>query len=218
MEKRPKNYPVFIGLVGYAKSGKDTAALGIKNCVEQLFHIPVSQTAFADTIRQIGLLFGYTKEQMTDQSLKETFCNPMFPMVTPRKFMQLVGSEMFRNHLDKDCWVKIVEHAILRDIKLSEDSDEKENSNPVWFRVITDVRFPNEAEMIKKHGGFLVRVKREGLESADWQKHESEAYIDKIEVDYTLVNDAPTAEAFRSRAGLAITGEFLQSKGIFLHA
>jgi len=217
MENRPKNYPVFIGLVGYAKSGKDTAARGIQTCVWDLFKIPVSNLAFADTIRKIGLLFGYTKEQMSDQSLKETFCNPMFPMVTPRKFMQLVGSEMFRNHLDKDCWVKIVEKVLLDDIEEAKNEIEP-NGNPTHVRIITDVRFPNEAEMIKKHGGFLVRVKREGLETADWQKHESEAYIDKIEVDYTLVNDSPTAKEFGSRVGLAITGEFLQSKGIFLHA
>ena len=53
--------------------------------------------------------------------------------------------------------------------------------------VITDVRYPNEAELVKKAGGIMIRVEREtGLEDA----HSSENLLDNFEgFDYRLNNN-----------------------------
>lgn len=50
--------------------------------------------------------------------------------------------------------------------------------------VCDDVRFLNEAEAVKKKGGIIIRIKRNGLESTD--THLSETQMDLIEPDFTL--------------------------------
>ena len=61
--------PRVIGFTGKAKSGKDTAAsvlvheIGSGNCTTM---------AFADPLKQIAMIFGFTKEQCYDQSKKKS--------------------------------------------------------------------------------------------------------------------------------------------------
>lgn len=52
--------------------------------------------------------------------------------------------------------------------------------------VITDVRFPNEADAIRENGGTLVRIFRPGLDSSD--SHASETALDDYEPDVTVMN------------------------------
>ena len=61
---------------------------------------------------------------------------------------------------------------------------------------IPDVRFPNEAEMIKEEGGIVVRVSRPGTIEMN---HDSENQIKTLEVDLDLVNDCKTPEAWTVR-------------------
>lgn len=59
------------------------------------------------------------------------------------------------------------------------------NGSPV---IITDVRFPNEADAIREAGGILVRVLRPGLASDD--THESETALDDYSgVTHQVRND-----------------------------
>lgn len=70
------------------------------------------------------------------------------PNVTPRLILQLVGTEVFRNNFNENMWILSLENRLLDN-----------NSNVV----ITDCRFPNEIEMIRRLGGKLVWVKRHPL-------------------------------------------------------
>ena len=196
MNINEKYRPLVLGFIGKAKSGKDTAANDFQEFMDGI--VPIYRKPFAGPIREIGKLFGYTMEQMTDQSIKETYCNPIFPLVTPRKFMQLVGSEMFRNNLDKDCWVKLVKNFIEGEYEKASHlvtKFEDDKFHPSSIIMVTDVRFPNEAEMIKEVGGYLIKIHRPSLgqDAAEWHKHESEAYIDAIESDFDAINDMDTA-------------------------
>ena len=58
--------------------------------------------------------------------------------------------------------------------------------------VLTDVRYPNEAELVKRAGGIMLRVEREtGLKDA----HSSENLLDDFEgFDYRLTNDGTIRE------------------------
>lgn len=58
--------------------------------------------------------------------------------------LQRVGVE--RREIDEDIWIKTLYYDLL-------------DKQPE-IAIITDVRFPNEAEFIKSLGGFLVRVER----------------------------------------------------------
>jgi len=52
----------------------------------------------------------------------------------------------------------------------------------VW----SDVRFENEAEFIRNRGGVIIRIVRPNLQA---DEHESESGQNKIDADYTIVND-----------------------------
>jgi hypothetical protein len=68
--------------------------------------------------------------------------------VTPRLIMQLMGTEAGREVFGNDIWVT----STIRELK---------NSNhDKW--IVSDVRFPNEADMILKSGGRVYRVDRPG--------------------------------------------------------
>ena len=69
------------------------------------------------------------------------------PDFTPVKALQLIGTELFRNNLHPDFWVLCLEHQLVNGI-LGEKV------------AITDIRFPNEAEMVRRHGGIIIRLER----------------------------------------------------------
>lgn len=52
--------------------------------------------------------------------------------------------------------------------------------------VITDMRFPNEEDMIKSYGGHIIRISRPGFDS---DGHRSESSIDLIDYDYLIENN-----------------------------
>ena len=63
--------------------------------------------------------------------------------MTPRKMLQQVGTDLFRNQLHPNTWVNAT------------FANYHDNN---W--IITDVRFPNELEAIKKHNGITIRINR----------------------------------------------------------
>ena len=63
--------------------------------------------------------------------------------------------------------------------------------------VLTDVRFPNEAEAIQAAGGRLVRVVRPGQDTSD--QHISETALDDLVADVEIQNDG-TLDELRAAA------------------
>jgi hypothetical protein len=104
--------------------------------------------------------FGFTKEQMYNQELKEQIDS--FWEITPRKLMQLVGTEMFRKNFRYDVWVKVLEKKFVND------------NNSVF--IVPDIRFDNEAELILKYNGIIIKVNRE-QERISTSSHDSEKGI-----------------------------------------
>lgn len=66
--------------------------------------------------------------------------------ISPRSALQNVGTELFREQFDQNIWVLSLENRIIC----------SENDSIV----ITDCRFPNEIEMIRRLGGRTVWVQR----------------------------------------------------------
>lgn len=212
--------PLIVGFTGPAKSGKDTSAKAISSIIKSLCNVNITMLSFASPIREIGKLFGYTEEQMSNQELKETYLDNYITNVTPRKFMQLVGTDMFRNCLDKNIWVRLLESKIVEKIYPGQveylNNGSRWKPNKIYF--ITDVRFPNEAEAIKKHNGIVIRVNREqGISSAKdaWRKHESEIVMDEITPDYVWNNDSKSALGWCSKS-LELFDGIMMEKNITL--
>ena len=177
--------PFIFGLCGNAGTGKDSATQYLRYC--PYLNGGVRSIALADPIRDIGKIFGFTKEQMSDRKLKETVDG--FWGFSPRTFMQKVGTEMFRNCLREDIWIKLLEKRI-NNIRDGIDCGEGERTLVPDMIFVTDVRFPNEAEAIKKMGGYIIKIRREGFSKSGENLHPSERFIDQIDADLTLDNKA----------------------------
>ena len=106
--------------------------------------------------------------------------------MTAREVMQFVGTDFFRG-LYPNVWADSTIRRVL-----SEGSA---------FAIVTDCRFPNEVEAIKKAGGKVVRLTRNGddkdahasetaldKENFDWG--EFDAVIDNSEMDIRAANEA----------------------------
>jgi len=95
--------------------------------------------------------------------------------LTPRKLLQLLGTEAGRNIIHPNIWVNALFASYLKD------------SN--W--VVTDVRFPNEAQAIKDRGGITIRVTRPGTATGN---HPSEIALDDAKFKYEIINDGSMEE------------------------
>ena len=107
-------------------------------------------------------------------------------IITPRYLLQYLGTDVLRNSINEDIHV----NALLNDIKSSQ------NANILAF-VITDLRFRNELEAIKKHGGLTIRLNRnEANKIVSNSQHESETALDNAQFDITIDNNGTFEELF----------------------
>ena len=79
---------------------------------------------------------------------------------TPRFLMQYVGTDLLRNQLHPEIWVNSLmsEYKKYKETKPFINSTLKDENYPNW--IITDCRFSNELEAVKKRGGITIRVNR----------------------------------------------------------
>lgn len=78
-------------------------------------------------------------------------------------------------------------------IKFSVRQGLQEPEYPNW--IITDMRFPNEFDAVKKRGGITIRVTRHNHPN-DLQPstHPSETALDTHTFDYEIINDGTIEE------------------------
>ena len=96
---------------------------------------------------------------------------------TIRDVMQVLGTDLLRQGFNNNIHVA----ATLGSIKENEKV------------IITDMRFPNELEAIKKHNGITIRINRGLVERTGKMiqepEHISETALDNAEFDYVIEND-----------------------------
>ena len=100
--------------------------------------------------------------------------------VSARHMMQTLGTEWGRACIHPDFWVMI---ARVKAQRIMADGGSV---------VIDDVRFPNEAAMIRDLGGELWRIERPGI--AYDGDHSSEGGLEDITPDRVIVNDGTIAQ------------------------
>jgi len=170
---------MLIGVIGKKNSGKDT--LG-----DFLHHqYGFIKRAFADPIKECcQLLFQFSDDQLHDPLLKETI-DPRWNQ-TPRQIMQRVGTDLFRNHFQQDFWLTLFEQWYA--------------NNPQKNVVCTDVRFENEALLIKRLGGILILVERNHPPETSIDLHESEHMtFQTVEPDYIIQNHGSSFTEYYER-------------------
>lgn len=101
--------------------------------------------------------------------------------VTYGKMLQLVGTEVFRNQISKDFWTTLVMKHMRK--------------CPLPVVVLTDVRFPNEFEMVENMpSGHVIRIERQEIFSLNRDpNHPSETSLDGKKI-HTLENYGSLAD------------------------
>jgi hypothetical protein len=141
---------MIIGVCGLIGSGKDTIADYLQN-IHQF-----RRESFASTLKDsVAAVFGWDRELLegrTRQSREwREQVDPWWaerlnmPTLTPRWVLQYWGTEVVRKGFHDNTWIASLEN------KLRKTQDDV---------VISDCRFPNEIEAIKRAGGLVIQVTR----------------------------------------------------------
>ena len=142
-----------IAICGFAGSGKDTIAnyLITRHNYEKLSFAGVLKDATAAIFGwDRAALEGDTPKGREWRETEDVWWSQQLQMpgLTPRRVLQVVGTDMFRERFHDDIWVAAVERRI---------TNMGPSSSPI---VITDCRFPNEMDMIRRLGGVVWSVDR----------------------------------------------------------
>jgi hypothetical protein len=147
---------MIIGICGFIGSGKDTVADYLVN-----FH-EFRRESFASTLKDaVASVFGWDRTMLEGRTKEarewREQVDPWWaarldmPTLTPRWVLQYWGTEVCRKAFHDDIWIASLEN------KLRNSRDNI---------VISDCRFPNEIESLKRAGGSIVWVQRGTL--PDW--------------------------------------------------
>lgn len=177
---------MLIGLCGKKHVGKDT---GADYLVEKHNFIKLS---FAEPLKKIcKIIFDFSDEQL-NTDLKEVEDN--FWKVTPRKTLQFIGTDLFRNQLkeilpnvENNIWVKAMERKIINIRK----------ENPYQNIVISDVRFPNELQFIQNNGGICLKIIRT-FDDSNQDLHISETLSSNMICNNFIVNNGSKEEFYKN--------------------
>lgn len=140
---------MIIGICGFIGCGKDTAADYLVNFHQfkrDSFAAPLKDAVSAVFGWDRDLLEGRTKEsrEWREQS-DEWWSKRLNKTVTPRNVLQLWGTEVCRRAYHDDIWIASLENKL---------RNTKDNI------VISDCRFYNEINAIRKQGGKIIWIKR----------------------------------------------------------
>lgn len=163
-----------VGFAGKMGSGKTTAArlLIEKHGFERI--------RFAGPLKNMMYALGLTEAEV-DGAFKESPCD-LLGGKTPRHAMQTIGTEWGRNIIDDGLWIRAWRRAV-------------EKTLPGAWIVVDDVRFPNEAAVIREMGGVLIRIDR-ASEPRAAAGHSSEEIA--FDYDFVVKNDG-TVEQFKQQ-------------------
>jgi len=156
---------MIIGITGKKKSGKDTFFKALSENNGNMVRY-----SFGDDLKaEVAVACGCTVEFIDEN--KDLF----------RPMLQWWGTDFRRNCFGKEYWVK----------KLAARIEAGESIPglffvPVQIPVITDVRFLNEAELVRERGGVVVRIL--GGQSVAGDTHASEVEMEEIKADYVIQN------------------------------
>jgi hypothetical protein len=180
---------MIIGITGYARSGKDTAA----NVLVEEFGF--TKLAFADGVREMltalnpRIRTGLPARHYADADgtvlytdlLKAVGYEKAKAFEDVRIYLQRLGTEAVRSVLGDNTWLNLADKRMFdtwwqRDLAAAggDVNHVDPNAKPMDF-VLSDTRFENEARHILSRGGFVLRVSRPGIGNASG--HVSEAGI-----------------------------------------
>lgn len=170
-----------IALIGRARSGKDTVAA-------RLVTKGFTRVAFADPLKAAALNinpfvptgYGVTvRLQSLIADVGWEYAKDNYPEV--RRLLQHTGQTV--RDIDRGFWVRAALDTIA----------------DIWSPVVvSDVRYPNEADALAQRGFLLVRITRPdaGRMVDGASAHSSETALDGYPADVTITNDGSLADLY----------------------
>jgi hypothetical protein len=159
---------MLIGIAGAKRSGKTTLACALSE------RFGLRHLSFAAPIRGfVCELLGWTEDELEQ---RKELPVAWLDGVTPRHMMQTLGTEWGRSHVHSELWIRHLARQV-------DDAGGR--------AVVSDLRFPNEAESIIARGGIVVRLHR-GRASGD--SHVSELSLPDRLVHIEFDNAGTIAE------------------------
>lgn len=173
-----KNKMRLIGIAGPARAGKDTLASYLLDNLSDDW----SRSSFADPIKAMLSVIGVDCSDDTKAVIDDSYG------VTPRHMMQTLGTEWGRHMIDGDIWVKAFARL-----------------NAGECVIVPDVRFENEAALVREHGVLIHLVGRGGIEG----NHVSENAIEFKPGDIVIDNSRDLAWLHGQVDGNAVLESFI---------
>jgi hypothetical protein len=183
---------MIIGIAGHARHGKDTTADFIVG------HFGYRKQALADVMKEaMRVVFGWDDRYLYGD-LKDKV-DPRFG-ISPRHALQSFGTQWGQWELSKyDSFSEVTGRKLWVNSLLSRVSGDI---------VISDVRFPHEADAIHERGGIVILIRR------SWypidMTHESEQSVEEIRPDFVIRNGS-TLEALEEET-VSLMNEILNRK------
>ena len=133
---------------------------------------------------------------------------------TIRDVLQILGTDLLRKGFNENIHVAATLGSIKKDEKV----------------IITDTRFENELEAVKKRGGITIRVNRtystqkiyiqgeecNGISREDFEKvrlqHPSETALDNAEFDYVIDNNGTISDLIDKVRNILIENKLIKNK------
>lgn len=163
--------PRLIALTGYAGSGKSTVAEHLARAHGY------RRIRFADPLKDmLKVGFGLTDEHVNG-GLKETPLDVLGGR-SPRQAMQTLGTEWGRETMHPELWVRAWRARV--------------DASTAGV-VVEDLRFLNEARMVRARGGEIWRIHRPGCSAGG---HISEQELDRITPRAVITNDGEIEELY----------------------
>lgn len=148
--------PKLIGLHGPARSGKDTVGQMLKDS------FGVSTVFFAEPLKESArVMLGLTDSQLYGDEKEDVL---EWLGKSPRQILQTLGTNWGREMVNQDIWLILARRKI-------EALYEQGKSV-----VLTDVRFENEADLVRELGGTMWHIHRPDRRQV--ARHSSEAGIE----------------------------------------
>ncbi len=160
-----------LGLSGWARSGKDSVAEFLEErCgyTKMSFAQPMKD-ALVTLNPMIDVLDSRVNLKTALGGMDWDYLKSVSTEIRP--LLQRLGTEVGRQMFDENFWVDLALKQIPDGAKV----------------VFADVRFPNEAEAVRKLGGQVWRIERDGYGPAN--DHISEHALNKYDFDQRIYND-----------------------------
>jgi hypothetical protein len=178
-----------IGLTGLPRSGKDSVA-----AVLSVNH-DFAQMAFATPLKDaLIVLLGLNRAHFADHALKEEPIDWIGK--SPRELMQTLGTEWGRGLVREDIWIRHAQRRL--------DNYRRFSASVV----VTDVRYPNEADWLRKNGGELWHLLRRQAENVVNLHSSNIPLAIAPGADSVIANDEGLAQ-LEDRVRQALAGELL---------